>query len=148
MAELPLVIRLLVGLFGVGTLMSGLAIASLLSPGGWLDPLWRLNPEARAAFAAIGGWAYVVLGAICLACLATTAGLLKRRFWGYCLALAMLAANLKGDVATAVVRREAKTLIGVPIAGLLLVYLGRPAVRALFRRPSVPIQEPQTRENP
>jgi hypothetical protein len=43
--------------------------------------------------------------------------------WGRRLAISVLAANLIGDSLNALLRHEAKTLIGLPIGGLMILYL-------------------------
>lgn len=47
-------LTLLAGFFGFGTLMCLLTLLGLLFPGGVLEPMWRLNPEARVSFQANG----------------------------------------------------------------------------------------------
>ena len=49
----------------------------------------------------------------------------------------MLAVNLASDLANAVVRGDLRTLIGVPIAALLIAWLLAPRTRAAFRRGGV-----------
>jgi hypothetical protein len=78
-------ITLLSLFFLFGTVMSGLAAVMPSFPGSVLEPLWRLNPHAREGFAAMGGWA-VLLMARCVwhaalqhrACGAASAGAIGR----------------------------------------------------------------------
>ena len=47
--------------------------------------------------------------------------------WGRWLAIGLLSVNLVSDFANAILARDARTLIGVPIAGVLILYLARSA---------------------
>ena len=66
----------------------------LLWPGGRLEPIWRLNPQAHAAFLGIGRWAVALMGAVAGACGLTAWGLWMRARWGHRLVVAVLAVNL------------------------------------------------------
>ena len=58
-----------------------------------------------------------------IACALAAIGLAKNAAWGRRLALAILAVNLIGDSATAIVRHDPRTLIGLPIGGGMIAYL-------------------------
>jgi hypothetical protein len=73
-------------------------------PGTLLDRVWEVNPEGQAGLLAAGRLA----------------------------AAAILAVNTFGDLTSAVVRRDPRALIGVPIAAALVWWLWRPRVRASF----------------
>ena len=118
--------------FAFGTLASGLSAASLLTPGGPLEPMWRLNPRAREAFAGMGAWAPLLLGAVCVACAAAAYGFFAGRRWGYRLGVALLLANLAGDLVNAALGIEPRAVAGVPVVALLLWYLSSSRVRAFF----------------
>ena len=120
--------------FVFGAAMSGLACLSLAFAGGPLEPIWRVNPEARAAFAKIGAWSVVLMATVCASCAFAALGLWNRWFWGYALAIAVLAINLVGDTVSAILRSDPITLIGLPIGGLFIVYLTRPRIRRLFAK--------------
>jgi hypothetical protein len=101
-----------------------MTVAALLFPGGLLDSVWRLNPEARAGFQKIGTLSAVLLMAMVgTACAGAAFGLTKRRPWGRSLAIGILAANLVGDSMNALVRHDLRTLIGLPIGGAMIAYL-------------------------
>lgn len=119
--------------FAIGALMSGTTAVALMFPGSGLEPIWRLNPPARVAFAQLGTWGIVLMLAVLVACLAAAAGLWTGRRWGYWLAVALLAINLGGDVLNATVRGDRRTLVGLPIGGLLLAYLFSRRVRQHIR---------------
>lgn len=117
-----------------GACMSGLALASLLTPGGPLEPIWQINPQARQAFSTLGTWAVLLMAVVCGACCLAAVGLLKRSAWGYWLAIGILAVNLAGDVLNTILNDDLRTLIGLPIGALLIAFLTRPSVRDLFGR--------------
>jgi apolipoprotein N-acyltransferase len=119
--------------FGAGFLVSSLSALALAFPGSWLEPMWRLNPEARTDFARIGGWAVVLMIAVATACAGAAVGLWRRRRWGHRLATGVLAVNLLGDLLNAFVRGDHRTLIGLPIGGAMLGYLVSRRVRNRFR---------------
>jgi hypothetical protein len=117
--------------FVFGSAMSGLAFFMLLFPGSLLDPLWRLNPHAREGFATKGWWSLLLMSAVCLSCAGAALGLWRTSRWGYWLALTILSVNLLGDTINALTV-DRRTLIGVPIAGILIAYLL--AKRSTFNR--------------
>ena len=120
--------------FVFGAAMSGLACLRLAFAGGPLEHIWRVNPEARVAFAKIGPWSIVLMAVVCAACACAALGLWKHWFWGYVLAIAVLTINLVGDTVSAILRTDPITLIGLPIGGFFIAYLVRPKIRALFAR--------------
>jgi len=119
--------------FGFAAVMSLLAALSLLFPGGLLEPLWRLNPEAGRGLASLGFWAILLMAAVSAACAASAVGIWVRADWGRRLAVGVLTANLIGDLTGALVRQDARTLIGLPIGGLLIAYLLSARVRRQFK---------------
>jgi hypothetical protein len=120
------------GFFAFGALMSGAAGVALLVPGGILEPMWQLNPEARSGLLSMGPWAIALMGTVSLACALAAVGLWIRARWGRRVALAILAVNLVGDVGNAALRGDPCTLLGLPIAAGLIAYLLSPRVRAYF----------------
>ena len=105
--------------------MCALTIWLLLFPGGALDSLWRLNPEAHAAFQRIGGLLILLMVIVGVACALAAIGLARNAKWGRWLGILILAANLVGDLTNAFVRHDLRTLIGVPIAGAMIFYLAK-----------------------
>jgi hypothetical protein len=126
----PIGIILLCFFFTFGVLASGLSAVMLLAPGTPLDVLWRLNPHAHEGFLRMGRSAVVLMSAVCLACTAAALGLWRRRPWGYWTAMVILSMNLLGDIINSLLGREWRTLVGVPIAGLMILYLLKK--RAIF----------------
>lgn len=124
--RLPIGAKILVAFFLFGVLGCILTIAALLVPGGPFAFLWELKPEAKAGFAEIGRPASVLLMlGVGLACGAAALGLARGRNWGRKVAICILAVNLAGDVANAALRRDPRTLVGLPVGGALLFYLAR-----------------------
>ena len=117
--------KLLARFFAFGACMCALTIWLLLFPGGALDSLWRLNPEAHAAFQRIGGLLILLMVIVGVACALAAIGLARNAKWGRWLGILILAANLLGDLTNAFVRHDLRTLIGVPIAGAMIFYLAK-----------------------
>ena len=117
--------KLLARFFAFGACMCALTIWLLLFPGGALDSLWRLNPEAHAAFQRIGGLLILLMVIVGVACALAAIGLARNAKWGRWLGILILAANLVGDLTNAFVRHDLRTLIGVPIAGAMIFYLAK-----------------------
>ena len=130
--RLPLGIKLLVIFFAAGALICSLVMLALAFPGGMLEPIWRLRPDARAEFQDIGTWAIGLMAAVGAACGLSAFGLARRAEWGRRLAIGVLTVNLVGDAFNAVFRGDLRTLIGMPIGGLMIWYLaseGRASAR-------------------
>lgn len=113
--------------------MSGLASWSLAHLGGTLDVIWRINPATLEAFTTMGlEWAIGLMAIVCFACSLAAIGLWRGWLLGYVLAIGVLTINVLGDTVAVLVRGDARTLIGLPIGGLLIWYLARPRIRGLF----------------
>lgn len=112
--------------------MAGTSLLALLFPRTALREIWRINPTAHAAFLAMGVWSFVLLAALSTACALSTYALWRGAEWGRRLAMAILVANMIGDTGNAVFRSDLRTLIGLPIAGLMVVYLLSARARAHF----------------
>lgn len=118
--------KVLVAFFAFGATACAITIAALVMPGGMLDVVWRLNPEAQLGFQKIGTPLSVLLMlAVGAACASAAVGLARRTKWGRRLAMGILAVNLLGDSVNAVVRHDPRTLIGLPIGGAMMAYLWR-----------------------
>jgi hypothetical protein len=105
---------------------------ALAFPGGFLEAIWRLKPEARVEFQQIGNWSVSLMAVVGAACGLAAIGLAKNAEWGRRLAIGVLTVNLFGDSLNALLRHDPRTLIGLPIGGLMILYLvrkGRAAAR-------------------
>jgi len=109
--------------FGFGTVASGLAAFLLLLPGSPLDALWKVNPRGREGLMALGLWAVLLMLVVCACCATAVLGLWRARRWGLWMAVAVLSTNLIGDTINVFVLHDWRTLIGLPIGGLMIVYL-------------------------
>jgi GNAT superfamily N-acetyltransferase len=125
----------LIAFFVFGACMSAISAITLAFPKSPLEAMWRLNPEAHAGLAALGGWGILLMGVVSLACAASAAGLWTLAEWGRRLALFVLAVNLTGDLLGAMLRHDPRTLIGLPIGGLVIWYLSSAPVRRKFIEP-------------
>ena len=116
---------LLVLFFGAGALICLVTMFALAFPGGVLEPIWRLKPEARLEFQELGRWSIALMAVVGAACGLAAIGLAQNAEWGRRLALGVLTVNLIGDSLNALLRHDPWTLIGLPIGGLMIWYLLR-----------------------
>jgi hypothetical protein len=121
--RVPLGLRLLAIFFGFGTVMCALTIVLLLFPGTALDVAWRLNPEAQRSFQSLGTLSILLMAVVGISCGAAAIGLFRGAWWGRVVGLIILLANLVGDAANAILRHDYRALIGIPIGGVMIVYL-------------------------
>lgn len=121
----PLGITLLVVFFAAGALIAWVTMLALAFPEGVLEPVWRLKPEARVQFAELGGWSIALMAVVGSACGMAAFGLARNVEWGRRLAIGVLSVNLAGDSLNALLRHDPRTLIGLPIGGLVIWYLLR-----------------------
>jgi len=122
-ARRPLGILLLVVFFAVGALICGGVMLALAFPGGILEPIWRLRPDAQIEFQKLGNWSVVLMAVVGSACGFAAFGLARQATWGRRLAIGVLVVNLIGDSLNALLRHDLRTLIGLPIGGLMIWYL-------------------------
>jgi hypothetical protein len=104
-----------------------ITIVLLVFPGMKLDLLWNLNPDTRAAFQSLGSWSILLMFAVGIACALAATGLWRGTLWGIRLGLAILVVNVIADLVNVVARHDYRTLIGLPIAAAMIVYLARSA---------------------
>jgi hypothetical protein len=116
---------LLIILFGGGALICLVTMLALAFPGGFLDPIWRLRPDALIEFGKLGHWSVLLMATVGLACGFAAVGLARCAEWGRRLAIGILTVNLIGDSLNAWLRHDLRTLIGLPIGGLMIWYLLR-----------------------
>jgi hypothetical protein len=117
---------LLVIFFAAGALVCLVTMLALTFPDSFLESIWRLKPEARVQFREIGRGASIALMTVVgAACGLAAVGLGRNAEWGRRLAIGILIVNLVGDSLNAWLRRDPKTLVGLPIGGLMIWYLVR-----------------------
>lgn len=114
---------MLVLFFGAGALICLVTVFALAFPGGVLEPVWRLKPEARLEFQELGRWSIALMAMVGSACGLAAIGLARNAEWGRRLAIGVLTVNLIGDSLNALLRHDPRTLIGLPIGGLMIFYL-------------------------
>jgi hypothetical protein len=115
---------LLIIFFAAGALICLLTILALTFPRSFLESIWRLKPEARVQFEEIGyGVSVALMTVVGVACALAAVGLAKNAEWGRRLAIGILIVNLIGDSLNAWSRHDPITLIGLPIGGLVILYL-------------------------
>src|SRR5437764_8970421 len=85
---------LLVIFFAAGALICLVTMLALAFPGGFLEPIWRLKPEARGEFQKIGGASVVRRAAGGAACGLAAVGRARNAAWGRRPALGGLSGNL------------------------------------------------------
>ena len=112
--------------------MASLAGSSLLCPGTPLDRMWVLNRPAYAQLAPLGRPAGLFFLSLAAALALAAAGWIKRRRWGWWLAVAILGTQVLGDVVSLFFGRTLQGLAGVTIAGALLFFITRQRVREAF----------------
>ena len=113
----------LVVFFAAAALICLVTMLALAFPGGFLEPIWRLKPEARIEFQQIGNWSVALMALVGAACGLAAVGLAMNAEWGRRLAIGVLAVNLIGDSLNALLHHDPRTLIGLPIGGLMILYL-------------------------
>jgi hypothetical protein len=118
----------------VGAVMAFLAGASLAKPGTFLDRMWVLNPHAYDELAPFGRTVGLFFLLLAAALMLAGTGWLKRKRWGWRLAVFIIGTQVMGDVANIFLGHPAHGVVGVAVAGTLLLYITRPYVRASFGR--------------
>jgi hypothetical protein len=121
----PLGVTLLVIFFGAGALICLVTMLALAFPGGFLEPIWRLKPEARVEFQELGRWSIALMAVVGAACGLAAAGLARQAEWGRQLAIGILTVNLVGDTLNTFLLHDLRTLIGLPVGGVMIWYLLR-----------------------
>jgi hypothetical protein len=124
---------LLVIFFAAGALICLVTMLGLAFPGGFLEPIWRLKPKARVEFQQLGNWSVALMAVVGAACGLAAIGLARSAEWGRRLAIGVLTVNLIGDSLNALLRHDPRTLIGLPIGGLMIWYLIRKRRRGVMR---------------
>jgi len=122
----PAGIVLLIIFFATGAIVCLITILALAFPGSFLEPIWQLKPDAHVQFLEIGrSLSIALMIMVGAACGLSAIGLAQSAEWGRRLAIGVLCVNLIGDSLNAYLRHDLKTLIGVPVGGLMIWYLLR-----------------------
>ena len=116
--------------FFFGSVMATYAAITLLIPGTFLDKAWELNKSAHVQLAAMGRIMAVPFGFLSVVLFLAGAGWFKRRRWAWVLGVSVIALNLSGDLIHLALGDWLGSMVGVVIAGLLLIYMTRASVQA------------------
>ena len=119
--------------FAFGAALAAYAAITLLNPGTLLDRLWVLNQKGHDQLAELrrgGALLFVVLS---VALGSAAVGWFRRRPWGWALGTAIITVNAIGDLGQIAFGERWKGVLGVALAGALLIYLTRPGVRNYFK---------------
>lgn len=109
--------------FALSTLISFTAALALLVSDTALDKVWSLNPDAHDALLEAGGWGIALLFMVAAGCALAAAGLWRRQRWGRRLAIGVMVVNMLGAFGNVFFRGDGRSLVGLPIAGMLTAYL-------------------------
>ena len=115
-----------------GAAMATLAATTLLWRGTMLDRVWALNPMAYRQLAPLGGMVGILFLLLGAALAIAGIGWFRCRLWGWRLAVGIISTQVLGDVFNCVRGDWLRGGTGVAIAGALLLFLLRPAIKAAF----------------
>jgi hypothetical protein len=115
-----------------GSVMAGLAAATLLNPGTFLDHAWRLNPSAYRQLSPLGAKVGLLFALLSAVLLASGIGWFLRQRWGWRLAVAIIATQVLGDLVNLARGYLLRGATGVALAGALLLYLLSPRIKTAF----------------
>ena len=118
--------------FALATLMTGVVSVTLFAPGGPLDAIWQIKPHEYQDLLLLRPTSSAGFAILCIAMAATMIGCFQRKRWGLMLAITIFAINALGDAAHAFSGAWAEGAFGVAVAALILWWLTRHRVRALF----------------
>lgn len=122
-----------IGIFLIfGACMAAFAATTLLWPGTLLDNAWRLNPAAYAQLSTRRNLFALMFAGLSFALGCSAIGWFRRRRWGWALAVIIISIQVAGDFGNLVRGDLLRGSTGVLIAGALLAYMCRPAVRNEF----------------
>jgi hypothetical protein len=122
----------LAAFFAFAVVMTTLAGLSILMPEGPLAVMWRGKPGAYQellALAPLSGIGFLAISVVmAVACLGTA----RRRRWGWWLALTIFIANGAGNAAQIFSAALLEGLVGVAVVAIIIAWMTRCRVRALF----------------
>lgn len=117
-----------------GVAMACLAGTTLVWRGTLLDSIWTLNPNAHAQLGSLGHWVGYGFFLLAIALAVAGEGWLKRRFWGWVLAVIIISTQVAGDLVNLSMGDVLRGAMGALIAGALLIYMTSPGIRGWFPR--------------
>jgi hypothetical protein len=122
-----------VGIFLLfGAAMALLAGITLVRPGTVLDSAWTLNPRAYKQLAPLGRTVGILFLVLSVGLGVAGIGWLRRRKWGWGLAVTIISTQILGDLVNALSGQFIQGSVGIVFAGALLLYMTRPYIRCMF----------------
>jgi hypothetical protein len=118
--------------FAVATCILVTVGSAMISPGTTLDAIWSLYPARRALLMPYREWLGPGFLVLAVAMVSASIGCFLRRKWGWRLAVTIFAINGLSDVAQIAIGHIVEGAIGASVAGVMIFYLTRPAVKAAF----------------
>lgn len=123
-----------IGLFLIfASSMAALAGTMLIWPGTVLDRLWSLNQTAHAELRKAGSYVGPLFWALSVTLLGAAAGWFRQRVWAFRITVAIVCAQVAGDLINLARGDFGRGGAGLLIAGALLLYLLRSNIRTAFR---------------
>ncbi|HEX3809436.1 MAG TPA: hypothetical protein VH000_09775 [Rhizomicrobium sp.] len=126
------IITLIAVFFAIATAILLVTGVALLWPGTFLDQIWHLNESRRALLMPYRIFLAPRFIIMALPMALASVGCFLRRRWGWWLTLAIFLVNGLGNAAQLFVGHIMEGMIGVGVAALLIAFLLRPRVRAIF----------------
>jgi hypothetical protein len=124
-----------IGVFFVfGATMAAYAALTLAFPGTPLDALWALNKGGHQGLLWLGRIAAIPFMVLSVALACTAVGWFRRRRWGWILGVTVIGINMAGDLSQVAMGERLKGVVGVVIAGAVLIYMTRPAIKRIFSK--------------
>lgn len=120
------------GFFAVATCILVSVGTALLLPGSKFEAIWDLYPARRLLLTPHRAWLGPGFLTLAIAMLAASIGCFRRRKWGWWLAVGIFLVNGIGDAGQILLGHFLEGGIGVAVAGAILFYFSRPAIRAMF----------------
>ena len=121
-AERPAGVVLLSLFFVTAAVVCFAAAILFAQPEDALQGLWHLDP-ASEGLESLGAWTPLLFFLVGFLCALAAFGLWKRKLWGRRLTIGVLVAGLLGGFADVFFQGDERSLIGLPIAGLMTWYL-------------------------
>jgi hypothetical protein len=116
-----------------GAVTASVAGTTLVWPGTSLDRVWVLNRSAYDKLAPFGRPVGVLFLLLAVVLAVAGIGWLKRRKWGWRLAVVIIATQVLGNFVNTLSGHVAQGAVGVAVAGALFLYMTRPYMRTAFK---------------
>jgi hypothetical protein len=119
-----------------GATMASLAGITLVWRGTALDHIWAINPVGYMQLTPLESKAGMLFVILAVTLTAAGIGWLKRLRWAWQLSVAIIAAQVIGNIVNILLGRTLEGAVGITASGALLWYLLWRRVRAVFRKPA------------